>query len=115
MPRWQVAYLAGCMALAGGALAYLLCDFGGWPMLMYDPYKHEWLVASKPPAPTVLIYPGMMLWGFCGAMTSAALSVVAGQRRRTPLSDGALLLAGAWGITAVLIAALYFLWGLWPF
>ncbi len=103
------------MALAGGALAYLLCDFGKWPMLMYEVYGREWLVASKPPAPSVMVYPGMMLWGFCGAMTSAALGVAVGQRRRKALSEATLRLAGAWAITAVLVTALYFLWGLWPF
>ncbi len=115
MPRWQLAYLAGCMAVTGGALAYLLCDFGGWSLLMYDAYEHRWLVATRPPAPTVMVYPGMLLWGFCGASCSAALSLAIGGRVKRPLGKSTLMLVGGWSLTAVVFAALYFLWGLWPF
>jgi hypothetical protein len=103
------------MAVIGGALAYLLCDFGEWPKLMYDVYEREWLVASKPPAASVMVYPGMILWGLCGATTSAALCVALAQRSKRELSASFLQLVAGWALSAVGLTALYFLWGLWPF
>ena len=115
MPRWQVAYLAGCMAVVGGAIAYLMCDFGGWPMLMYEPYEDRWLVARMPPTTAAMVYPGMILWGACGALVSSALTLVIASRVSWKPSDSALQLVGGWALTSVLVTALYFLWGLWPF
>jgi hypothetical protein len=103
------------MAVVGGAIAYLLCDFGGWPMLMYEPYEHEWLVARMPPTAAAMVYPGMILWGFCGALSSSALTLVVASRVSRPASDSLLRLVGGWALTSVLVTALYFLWGLWPF
>lgn len=103
------------MAVVGGALAYLLCDFGGWPLLMYEPYEREWLLANMPPATSVMVFPGMILWGMCGATTSAAITVVVAGKVSWRPSDAALHLVGGWALTTSLVAALYFLWSLWPF
>ena len=103
------------MAVAFGALAYLLCDFGEWPLLMYDVNAHNWIVATQPPAGSVMAYPGMILWGLCGGTISAALCVAVGRRRKRELSAASLQLAAGWALSAVVFSALYFLWGLWPF
>lgn len=103
------------MAVVGGALAYLLCDFGEWPLLMYDVNAHRWLVASQAPATSVMVYPGMILWGLCGASSSAALCVAVAKRHKSEMSAASLQLAAGWSLSAALVCALYFLWGLWPF
>lgn len=103
------------MAVTFGALAYLLCDFGEWPLLMYDVNAHNWIVATQPPAASVMVYPGMILWGLCGGTSSAALCVAVGSRRKRELSSASLQLAAGWALSAVVVSALYFLWGLWPF
>lgn len=103
------------MAVIGGALCYLLCDFAPWPLLMYEPYERNWLVAVQPPSAAAMVYPGMLLWGLFGALISAAATLVIAQRWRTPLSSRAATLLGSWALSATAFAAMYFLWGLWPF
>ena len=115
MPRYQVAYLASCVAAIGGTLFYLLCDFGQWPLLMYDPYLHQWLIAEVAPSAAVMVYPGMILWGFCGAISAAALTLILASRVSWKPSSTALNLLGGWALISFVVTALYFLWGLWPF
>ncbi len=115
MPRWQVAYLTACMAIMGGTLFYLLCDFGSWPRLMYEPYAREWLFDDKAPSAATMHYPGMLLWGLSGAICMATLTVVIAKKIPRSLSDRTLQLVGGWTITLSAFCGLYFLWGLWPF
>lgn len=82
---------------------------------MYEPYAREWLVADRPPSSAAMVYPGMLVWGLAGALVSASLCVAGATRWRRELSTQALQLVGAWGVTSIVFAALYFLWGLWPF
>ena len=103
------------MAVIGGSLCYLLSDFGSWPMLMYEPYERAWLVASEPPSASAMLYPGMLLWGGCGALVSAAGGLVVLSRRERALADTTITLLGLWAMSAVGFTAMYFLWGLWPF
>ena len=103
------------MAVIGGALCYMLCDFGQWPLLMYEPYERTWMVASRSPSAAAMLYPGMLLWGLCGGLASAAASLVILSRRRRDLSPSAIALLGLWALSSVAFTALYFLWGLWPF
>ncbi|MCP4448015.1 MAG: hypothetical protein GY811_22170 [Myxococcales bacterium] len=113
--RDQVAYAAACMAVIGGALCYLLCDFAAWPRLMYEPYERAWLIASEPPSAAAMVYPGMLLWGLCGAVVCAAGTLVVASSRTTPLGRGPIALLGAWALSATGFVGAYFLWGLWPF
>ena len=88
---------------------------------MYEPYEHLWLVANEPPSSAAMVYPGMLLWGLCGAISAAALTLVVLTLIVLPRAPSwkpsavALQLAGAWALTSFVVAALYFLWGLWPF
>jgi len=113
--REHVAYAAACMAVIGGALLYMLCDFGGWPLLVYEPYEHAWVVASSAPSAAAMLFPGMLLWGLCGALVCAAPTLVLLSSRKKPLPASAMTLLGAWAVSATVFTALYFLWGLWPF
>lgn len=115
MVREQVAYVAACVAVTLGALCYLLGDFAGWPMLMYEPYEHRWLVATEPPSVAAMVFPGMVIWGMSGALFGAASTLVVVSSRKNPLSPAALTLFGAWAASAVAFTAMYFLWGQWPF
>ncbi len=98
-----------------GALFYMLCDFAGWPLLMYEPYERRWLVATEPPSVAAMLFPGMVLWGACGALLGAAGSLLVLSKRNRPLPASALLLVGAWAASSVAFTSMYFLWGLWPF
>jgi hypothetical protein len=115
MPRHQIAYVASCMAVMVGALCYMLCDFGSWPMLMYEPYEREWVMTSQMPSMVAMAYPGMMVWGLCGAASGAAVTVLGLSQRKKEMSPAALRLVGAWALTSAIVACVYFLWGLWPF
>ncbi len=103
------------MAVIGGSLAYLLCDFGQWPLLMYEPYERQWFVATEAPTPATMLYLGMLLWGVGGAIVSAAISVLVCSRLKPALADSTLQLMGGWALTSCGICGLYYLWGLWPF
>lgn len=115
MAREQVAYAAACVAVIFGSLCYMLSDFAGWPLLIYEPYERAWLVAAKPPSVASMLFPGMLLWGLCGALVGAASSLIIVSRREKPLSNSAVTLLGAWAASSVAFTGMYFLWGLWPF
>ncbi len=115
MARDQVAYAAACMAVIGGTLCYMLCDFAGWPLLIYEPYERNWVVSTELPSAAAMLYPGMVLWGLCGAFVCAAGSLVVAQKRKAPLSARAATLLGSWALSCTGFTAMYFLWGLWPF
>ena len=115
VPRAQVAYVVACLAVIGGSLGYMLCDFGGWPLLVYEPFARSWQVTSSPPSAAAILYPGMLLWGLCGSLVFAAIGVVVASRRATALSGPSVSLLGAWAVSSVAFVSMYFLWGLWPF
>lgn len=113
--REQVAYVAACVAVIFGSLCYMLCDFAGWPLLVYEPYERIWMVAAEPPSVASMLFPGMLLWGLCGALLGAASSLVILSKRTKPLPQSAITLLGAWAASSTAFTAMYFLWGLWPF
>lgn len=115
MTRDQVAYAAACMAVIGGALCYMLCDFAGWPLLIYEPYERGWVVASESPSAAAMLYPGMLLWGLFGALAGAAGTLLVAQKRKAALSSRTTTLLGSWALSSTAFTAMYFLWGLWPF
>ena len=84
-------------------------------MLMYEPYAGQWLIADAPPSASAMVYPGMLLWGLAGALVLASLCIVIAPRLPGPVRGSSLQLMGAWAISSVVFAAMYFLWGLWPF
>ena len=113
MPRWQRAYVIAACALIGGALAYALADWSRWPRLTYLPLAGE--VTMHAPAGAIAItYLGMIAWGIGGAACGALAGAGVAAAVRRPLPDRVLQLAGAWAITAILLAGLYFTWTLWP-
>ena len=112
MPRWQRAYVIAACALIGGALAYALCSWSSWPRLSYLPLEGRWTL--HPGNALAINYPGMLAWGLGGAASGALVGAAACAIWRRPLPARALQLAGAWAITAILLAGLYFTWTLWP-
>jgi len=114
VPRWQQRFLAACGGIVGYCLAYVLCDFGKWPRLAYSPLDHAWRMTSSP-APLEMSYLGMVLWGLGGALVGAGIVSVAARLVGRELSASVDRLAGAWALTAVGFAGLYFTWALWPF
>jgi hypothetical protein len=113
MPRWQRAYVIAACAVIGGAFAYAACDWGQWPRLAYLPLSGE-LTFHAPAGAIAITYPGVVAWGLggaaCGALVGAALCAIV--RKAWP--ERALLLVGAWAITAILLAGAYYTWSLWP-
>ena len=114
-PRWQEVQVIVCAAVVGWALAYTLCDWGGWPRLTYDQYVGDWWLADGPTQRVPINYMGMLLWGLGGGATGALLALVGLRAWRRPLPSSVLALAGAWAITGVVLAGGYFTWMLWPF
>lgn len=104
-----------CAAVIGGCLAYVACDFGGWPRLTYDPHSRAWAFVDGVIAGAPMPYVGMLLWGAAGFLVSGAVVAVAMRWRGKRPSGGTLALAAAWSMTAFVGAALYFMWNLWPF
>jgi hypothetical protein len=113
MPRAHRAYLIATCAIIGGAFAYAACEWGRWPRLIYAPLAGG-VTLDTATSPTAMAYLGIVAWGIggagCGALVGAAIAAAV----RRPLSDRWIQLFGAWAITALLLAGLYFTWGLWP-
>jgi hypothetical protein len=115
MPRWQRAYVCGTCAVIGFALAYTLCDFGGWPKLHYLPYERAWTFASSIPERTSMNYVGTFLWGLGGGVVGAGVGAAVTMVWKRPLPRVAFGLLAAWSMTAFVLAGMYYTWNLWPF
>jgi hypothetical protein len=115
MPRWQRAYVVGTCAVIGFALAYALCDFGGWPRLHYLPYDDEWVVAPAVSGRVAMVYVGTILWGLGGGVVGAGIGGAASLVWKRPLPQVAIGLLGAWALTAFVLAGSYYMWNLYPF
>jgi len=113
MPRWQRAYAIAMCALIGGALAYTLCEWAQWPRLTYKPLTGEIVVRSHVIG-VAMTYFGTIAWGLGGAALGALVAAGACAAWKRPAPDRVLRLLGAWAITAILLAGLYFTWTLWP-
>ncbi|HTR54106.1 MAG TPA: hypothetical protein VMJ10_25610 [Kofleriaceae bacterium] len=113
MPRWQRAYAIATCALIAGALAYAVSDWAGWPRLTYKPLTGEVVVRSHVSG-VAMTYFGVIAWGLGGAAIGAVLAAGACAVLKRPASERVLRLLGAWAITAILLAGLYFTWTLWP-
>lgn len=112
---WQRTYLTSCTAVIGFALAYVLCDYAGWPRLTYFPYEREWRLTAGYPGAVPMAYVGTLLWGVGGALTGAAVGYVSCRLWSRPVNDAFVRLYGAWSLAAFAYAGLYFTWNLWPF
>lgn len=115
MPGWQRIYITVCSAVTGFALAYVLCDYSGWPRLTYFPYQRDWRLVAGPPGAAPMGYVGTILWGLGGALCGGAVAYAACRLVRRSIPDRWLRLAGAWTLTAFVYAGLYYTWNLWPF
>ena len=112
MTRWQRAYLIATCAIIGAAFAYAACDWGHWPKLQYFPLQER---ASFAPGPGIaMAYPGIVLWGLGGGVTGALVGVVLGRLVPRAWSPRTLHLFGAWSITAIVLAGMYYTWNTWP-
>jgi len=115
VPRWQVVYAAVMTAILGWSIAYVLCDWAGWPRLTYFPYEHAWRFVAGKAGQVPMNYVGTILWGLSGGLVGAALGAVGARLWRRPLPQRAIALLGAWAMTAFLYAGSYYMWNLWPF
>jgi len=113
MPRAQRAFVIAACALIGAGFAYAACDWGQWPRLTYLPISGE-LVLHAPAGSLTMVYLGIVAWGVGGAACGALVGAAGCALYRKPLPDRALQLAGAWAITAILLAGSYYTWSLWP-
>jgi hypothetical protein len=113
VPRWQRAYAIAMCALIGGALAFALCDWAQWPRVTYLPLERE-LVMHAPAGAVAVPYWGVLAWLVGGAACGALIGAIGCAIVRRPLPDRALLLLGAWAITAVLLAGSYYTFQVWP-
>ncbi len=113
MPRAQRAFVIAMCAVIGGAFAYAACDWGHWPRITYLPVTAEFTLRA--PADAIAIgYLGTVAWGLGGAICGALAGTLACAAIRRPLPGTALQLAGAWAITAIVLAGGYYTWTLWP-
>ena len=101
--------------MIGFALAYTLCDFGGWTRLHYLPYQGEWVLAPGTNDPASMVYVGTFLWGAGGALVGAGIGGAAVLAWRKPLPQPVFGLLAAWAMTAFVLAGAYYTWNLWPF
>lgn len=111
MPRWQRVFVIAAFGLIGAAFAYAACDWGQWPRLAYLPVDGA-LTMKTPPGAISMMYLGIIAWGIGGALTGALAGVLACAVWTKPLPDRVLQLAGAWAITAILLAGSYYTWHL---
>lgn len=102
-------YFAICGAIVGWALGVLLPQYGRWPSLWLDPQTHRWFFARSP-GPIPIGYYGLILWGIAGAAVGALAGAALARRRR----DESFGLAAAWALTALVVAAAYYTFELWP-
>jgi hypothetical protein len=101
--------------MIGFALAYTLCDFGGWPRLNYLPYEGKWTLATVVVDRVAMNYVGTFLWGIGGAIIGAGVGAGAALVWNRPLPRVAFGLLAAWTMTAFVLAGSYFTWNVWPF
>ena len=114
VPRWQRVYAIATCAVIGAALAYGLCDWSGWPRLTLEPYQGTWSWPDGPTRPVPINYYGTLLWGAGGALAGGLVGALALRLRPRPLADRLVVLLAAWALTAIVIAAGFYAWNLWP-
>jgi hypothetical protein len=114
MPAWQRRYLVASAAIIGYCVAYVVCDFGGFRKLTYEPLERSWHFTNQP-TPLSMGYLGIVLWGAGGALVCGALAYGATRRFDRELPKRVYTFMGAWALTAFGYAGLYYTWGLGPF
>ncbi|MBX3157270.1 MAG: hypothetical protein KF773_14940 [Deltaproteobacteria bacterium] len=112
MARWQRGYVIAMCAIIGGAFAYAACEWGSWPKLRYEPLHEHVGFAGSPHI--AIMYWGIALWGFGGAVCGALAGAILCRVFARPWPERVLHLFGAWAITAIVLAGGYFTWSLWP-
>jgi hypothetical protein len=115
VPAWQRTYLVACAAVIGFAVAYALCDWAAWPRAVYAPLERSLRLERPPVGRDEISYLGMVAWGAGGALVAVLAALAALHFVRRPLASRWLRLAGAWALTAVLLAGAFHTWSLWPF
>lgn len=106
------AYLVGAGAVIGFALAYALPIVAGWPLAIYEPLAHRFSL-GLPAGGVTLGYFGQVLWGLFGGLMGAGMGFGAAWRSKPP-TEASSILAGAWALTAFVLAGAYFTWLNWP-
>ena len=74
-PRWQTVQVIACAAVIGWTMAYVLCDWSGWPRYTFDPYDGAWLWTRGPTPRVPINYMGGLLWGAGGAAVAMLIAV----------------------------------------
>jgi hypothetical protein len=115
VPAWQRTYLVACAAVIGFAVAYALCDWAGWPRLIYAPVEGSLRMDHPPAGRDEISYLGMVAWGAGGAVVASIGALAALRFIRRPVASRWLRIFGAWALTAVLLAGAFHTWSLWPF
>lgn len=110
--RDERAYVIAMCAIIGAAFAYAACEWGQWPRLLYLPLREEFTFEST--NAIAIFYLGLVAWGLGGLVVGGAIGALLCTLMPRPWPSQRLQLFGAWAITAVLLAAGYFTWGLWP-
>ncbi|CAN5326208.1 hypothetical protein BH11MYX1_BH11MYX1_33590 [soil metagenome] len=109
MPRYQRAFVIAVCTLIGAGFAYAACDWGSWPRAAYLPITGE-LTFHPREGSITMMYVGIIAWGVggaaCGALFGAGVCAV----WRKPIPERLLQVAGAWAITAIVLAGSYYTW-----
>jgi hypothetical protein len=112
MSRAHRAYVIAMCAIIGGAFAYAACDWGSWPHLIYLPLSGQ--LVLEPTSAVAIHYLGLVAWGAGGACVGALVGAALCRIAPRTWPPHIYRLFGAWAITAILLAGLYFTWSLWP-
>jgi hypothetical protein len=102
-------YFAVCGGVIGWAVGIVVPAYGRWPAVYYDPAAGRWLIA-RTPGPLPIGYYGLCLYGAGFATVGAIGGALLARRGR----DESYVLGAAWALTAILVAAAYYTFELWP-
>jgi hypothetical protein len=109
-PAWQRGYVIATMAVIGGTLAYALCTWGGWTRLSSILPRH--LVDDGPAHRADRLLRRHPV-GHGGALVGGGLAAATALPPALPPPPVQLL--AAWALTSFAIAALFYIWSMWPF
>jgi|GEM_PF-1173778 len=111
MPRYQRAFVIVVGALIGAGFAYAACDWGQWPRAAYLPLTGE-LTFHPVRGSVTMMYFGIIAWGVGGAACGSLVGATVCAVWKKPVPERLLQVAGAWALTAIVLAGSYYTWAL---